>query len=87
VAEGTIRNDVRNDCADSAEKLRTKKRADASEKNIKPAEAAVEAPRETFETIIVDPPWPMAKIERDVRPNQPAGNRQDRGGEPHDCEP
>jgi transcriptional regulator with XRE-family HTH domain len=23
-----------------------------------------------FETIIIDPPWPMAKIERDVRPNQ-----------------
>ena len=31
----------------------------------------VEQPaRETFETIIIDPPWPMTKIERDVRPNQ-----------------
>jgi hypothetical protein len=30
----------------------------------------VEAPRETFETIIIDPPWPMTKIERDCRPNQ-----------------
>jgi len=57
VAEGTIRNDVRNDCADSAEKLRTKKRADASEKNIKPAETVVEPARETFETIVIDPPW------------------------------
>lgn len=27
-------------------------------------------PVETYETIILDPPWPMAKIERDVRPNQ-----------------
>ena len=24
------------------------------------------------ETIVLDPPWPMAKIERDVRPNQVA---------------
>src|SRR5205807_8497763 len=22
----------------------------------------------TFETIVIDPPWPMTKIERDVRP-------------------
>ena len=36
--------------------------------------AAVEAPEpvETFETIVLDPPWPMTKIERDVRPNQVA---------------
>lgn len=29
-----------------------------------------EPPVETFETIVLDPPWPMTKIERDVRPNQ-----------------
>jgi hypothetical protein len=23
-----------------------------------------------FETIVIDPPWPMTKIERDLRPNQ-----------------
>jgi N6-adenosine-specific RNA methylase IME4 len=39
-------------------------------KNEALAAAPVEAPRETFETIVIDPPWPMAKIERDVRPNQ-----------------
>lgn len=27
-------------------------------------------PEPTYETIVLDPPWPMAKIERDVRPNQ-----------------
>lgn len=27
-------------------------------------------PSGKFETIVVDPPWPMTKIERDVRPNQ-----------------
>jgi N6-adenosine-specific RNA methylase IME4 len=39
-------------------------------KNEALAAAPVEAPRQTFETIVIDPPWPMAKIERDVRPNQ-----------------
>jgi N6-adenosine-specific RNA methylase IME4 len=36
--------------------------------------AAVEVlePIQTFETIVLDPPWPMEKIERDVRPNQVA---------------
>jgi hypothetical protein len=42
----------------------------AREKNIKPAETVVEPARETFETIIIDPPWPMTKIERDVRPSR-----------------
>lgn len=30
----------------------------------------VDIPDDRFETIVIDPPWPMAKIERDVRPNQ-----------------
>jgi hypothetical protein len=36
--------------------------------------AALEAvlPQQTYETIVVDLPWPMTKIERDVRPNQVA---------------
>jgi N6-adenosine-specific RNA methylase IME4 len=36
--------------------------------------AAVEVlePIQTFETVVLDPPWPMTKIERDVRPNQVA---------------
>ena len=29
----------------------------------------VEVPDERFETIVIDPPWPMKKIERDVRPS------------------
>ena len=29
-------------------------------------------PDGTFETIVIDPPWPMEKIERDVAPNQVA---------------
>jgi N6-adenosine-specific RNA methylase IME4 len=36
--------------------------------------AAVEVPepQQTYETIVLDLPWPMTKIERDVRPNQVA---------------
>jgi hypothetical protein len=33
-----------------------------------PISVKAEPPRETFETIIIDPPWPMTKIERDIRP-------------------
>jgi hypothetical protein len=29
-------------------------------------------PVKRYETIVMDPPWPMTKIERDVRPNQVA---------------
>ena len=30
----------------------------------------VPPPTGTYHTIVIDPPWPMAKIEREVRPNQ-----------------
>jgi hypothetical protein len=36
-------------------------------KNEELASAKVEAPRGIFETIVIDPPWPMTKIEREVR--------------------
>jgi hypothetical protein len=29
-----------------------------------------EVPDARFETIVIDPPWPMTKIERDVRPTE-----------------
>jgi hypothetical protein len=28
-----------------------------------PPRPSIEAPREVFETIIIDPPWPMTKID------------------------
>lgn len=42
-------------------------------KNEKVAEIrrhAVEAPNGIYDVIVIDPPWPMEKIERQVRPNQ-----------------
>ena len=34
--------------------------------------AEVDPPEGTYSTIVIDPPWPMEKIERDCRPNQVA---------------
>jgi hypothetical protein len=50
---------------------RENRRAIAMASNEKLAAAEVIPPRKTFETIVLDPPWPMTKIERDCRPNQP----------------
>jgi hypothetical protein len=36
------------------------------------AKVEVVLPAKRYETIVVDPPWPVQKIERDVRPNQVA---------------
>lgn len=39
-------------------------------KNAELKAASPPPPAGEYETIVIDPPWPMAKIERDVRPNQ-----------------
>ena len=39
---------------------------------IKIRQQAVEVPTGLFDVIVIDPPWQMEKIERDVRPNQVA---------------
>jgi Transcriptional activator, adenine-specific DNA methyltransferase len=61
VDEKQIRRDicVRTKAAESADKSRTEKPA-----------LSIVPERERYETIVIDPPWPMTKIERDVRPNQ-----------------
>jgi hypothetical protein len=46
VDEGTIRNDLRNNSAENAEKFRIEKPA-----------LTIVPPRETFETIVIDPPY------------------------------
>ncbi len=51
---------------------RDERREEAILKNEELAAVEVAAPAKTYETIVIDPPWPMVKIERDVRPNQVA---------------
>jgi N6-adenosine-specific RNA methylase IME4 len=36
----------------------------------KPEPIVIEPPKGTYRCIVIDPPWPMEKIEREVRPNQ-----------------
>ena len=55
-----------------AEKKRETKRAEVVENLEKVAAREVEKPTGLYDVIIIDPPWPMVKIERDVRPNQVA---------------
>jgi transposase len=69
VSKSTIHDDLSGKRTESVQKKDSKKQAGAPEKEPKPV-PSVEASRETFGTIVIDPPWPMARIERDVRPNR-----------------
>ena len=46
------------------------KRAEVKQRLEKIVVREVEAPTGLFDVIVIDPPWAMEKIERDVRPNQ-----------------
>lgn len=48
----------------------SKKREDSLREQLKLAQQRPKLVVKTYETIVLDPPWPMKKIERDVRPNQ-----------------
>jgi len=72
VNEKTIRNDTRNNSAESAEKVRSpaEKRETALRAQLKLAQTPAVIPNQQYGTVIIDPPWAMSKIEREVRPNQ-----------------
>ena len=54
-------------------KERRQKRAEErKQKNREVAEQAAESVEGVYEAIVIDPPWPMQKVDRDVRPNQVA---------------
>lgn len=76
ISRGALRNDLGHFSPENGPETPTADRDERREAAIvgNEALAAVEVPEpvETFETIVLDPPWPMAKIERDVRPNQVA---------------
>lgn len=48
----------------------SRKREAALREQLKLAQTIVEIPQQQYGTIVIDPPWPMKKIERVVRPNQ-----------------
>lgn len=58
VPRSTLQRDVANNGPENGPQ-----RAASAERPV-----STEPPREAYETIVIDPPWPMAKIERDVRP-------------------
>jgi N6-adenosine-specific RNA methylase IME4 len=59
--------------AAAAQLVQRKERAEEQrEENAAVAKTAVIVPAGKFGTIVIDPPWEMEKIERDVRPNQVA---------------
>ena len=54
----------------AAEKRKAKKREENREQRNLLIENPPELPQGQYRTIVIDPPWPMEKIEREVRPNQ-----------------
>jgi N6-adenosine-specific RNA methylase IME4 len=54
----------------SAAAYRLSRHLNAGDKIEKIRGQAVSAPEGTYSTIVIDPPWPMEKIERECRPNQ-----------------
>lgn len=56
--------------ADEMSRAELLRKASAIRQAEKPPIVRPEPAVGTYSTIVVDPPWPMAKIERDVRPNQ-----------------
>lgn len=56
--------------ADTSELEQARKREAALREQLKLAQTQVVAPGKRYSTIVIDPPWPMKKIEREVRPNQ-----------------
>lgn len=56
----------------ASEAIREIKKSAIAERLETVAAREVEAPTGLYDVIVIDPPWPMEKIERDVRPNQVA---------------
>jgi N6-adenosine-specific RNA methylase IME4/ParB-like chromosome segregation protein Spo0J len=57
---------------EAAKKIRTDRADQKRQDNAALKATAIIVPEGKFSTIVIDPPWEMEKIERDVRPNQVA---------------
>lgn len=70
VSNATVSNDVKNLTEDPTELEQSQKREAALREQLKLAQTPVAAASKRYGTVVIDPPWPMKKIERDVAPNQ-----------------
>jgi N6-adenosine-specific RNA methylase IME4/DNA-binding CsgD family transcriptional regulator len=76
VDETTVRRDLRQDTdksrqnADADPETKEEKTIAKLREQIDVLQRPIAATTKRYGTIIIDPPWPMQKIERDVRPNQ-----------------
>ena len=64
--------EIKQASVDIADEKREAKKTAIVERLESVAAREIEAPTGLYDTIVIDPPWPMVKIERDVRPNQVA---------------
>jgi N6-adenosine-specific RNA methylase IME4 len=67
-AEINVRENV--GAENSADLEQSRKREAALREQLKVAQTPATALTKRYGTIVIDPPWPMKKIEREVRPNQ-----------------
>jgi N6-adenosine-specific RNA methylase IME4 len=61
---------VSDETPELSELERAKKQNDALREQLRIAQSPVSVVEKRYGTIVIDPPWPMKKIEREVRPNQ-----------------
>lgn len=54
----------------AAKQIRQRKAEENAQRNAEKKAQILELPRDKYRCIVIDPPWEMAKIERDERPNQ-----------------
>ena len=80
ISEGTVRNvldaqnyaeDAQNYAPDEPSEIeQSRKREQALREQLRIAQSPITMPSLRYKTMVIDPPWPMKKIEREVRPNQ-----------------
>lgn len=53
-----------------AKEIKQRRKLEARERTPEPVDEPIPPPDGKYQCIVIDPPWPMQKIERDERPNQ-----------------
>ena len=74
VAEGTVRNDLRNNSAESAQKLRTTKAERRAQRELDLASSQVALPAKRYGVIVADPEWRFEPYSRATGMDRAADN-------------